>query len=104
MPERPEQRIIMVVFSLFFLCGIIYYKRKNEAEGKEKVLLWNVFEIIFLIFVLKELDMSYNGVIFLVVADMLTYVEDRKNKLIFYLLHFYVTWYAVTILLRCLFH
>ena len=50
MPERPEQRIIMVVFSLFFLCGIIYYKRKNEAEGKEKVLLWNVFEIIFLIF------------------------------------------------------
>lgn len=29
-------------------------------------------------FVLKELDMSYNGVIFLVVADMLTYVEDRK--------------------------
>ncbi len=61
MPERPEQRIIMVIFSLFFLCGIIYYKRKNEAEGKEKVLLWNVFEIIFLIFVLKELDMSYNG-------------------------------------------
>ena len=99
MPERPEQRIIMVVFSLFFLCGIIYYKRKNEAEGKEKVLLWNVFEIIFLIFVLKELDMSYNGVIFLVVADMLTYVEDRKNKL-----HFYVTWYAVTILSQCLFH
>lgn len=55
----------MIVFSLFFLCGIIYYKRKNEAEGKEKVLLWNVFEIIFLIFVLKELDMSYNGVFFL---------------------------------------
>ena len=22
MPERPEQRIIMVVFSLFFLCGM----------------------------------------------------------------------------------
>lgn len=88
MPERPEQRIIMVVFSLFFLCGIIYYKRKNEAEGKEKVLLWNVFEIIFLIFVLKELDMSYNGVIFLVVADMLTYVEDRKNKLIFLFIAF----------------
>ena len=88
MPERPEQRIIMVIFSLFFLCGIIYYKRKNEAEGKEKVLLWNVFEIIFLIFVLKELDMSYNGVIFLVVADMLTYVEDRKNKLIFLFIAF----------------
>lgn len=88
MPERPEQRIIMVVFSLLFLCGIIYYKRKNEAEGKEKVLLWNVFEIIFLVFVLKELDMSYNGVIFLVVADMLTYVEDRKNKLIFLFIAF----------------
>lgn len=88
MPERPEQRIIMIVFSLFFLFGIIYYKRKNEAEGKEKVLLWNVFEIIFLIFVLKELDMSYNGVIFLVVADMLTYVEDRKNKLIFLFIAF----------------
>ena len=29
MPERPEQRIIMVIFSLFFLCGIIYYKRKK---------------------------------------------------------------------------
>ena len=68
MPERPEQRIIMVIFSLFFLCGIIYYKRKNEAEGKEKVLLWNV--------------------IFLVVADMLTYVEDRKNKLIFLFIAF----------------
>ena len=53
MPERPEQKIIMVVFSLCFLCGIIYYKRRNEEEGKEKVLLWNVFEIIFLIFVLK---------------------------------------------------
>ena len=39
----------------------------------------------FVIFVLKELDMSYNGVIFLVVADMLTYVEDRKNKLIVFI-------------------
>ena len=82
MPERPEQKIIMVV------CGIIYYKRRNEEEGKEKVLLWNVFEIIFLIFVLKELDMTYNGVIFLIVADMLTYVEDRKNKLIFLFISF----------------
>ena len=88
MPERPEQKVIMVVFSLWFLCGIIYYKRRNEEEGKEKVLLWNVFEIIFLIFVLKELDMTYNGVIFLVVADMLTYVEDRKNKLIFLFISF----------------
>ena len=88
MPERPEQKIIMVVFSLCFLCGIIYYKRRNEEEGKEKVLLWNVFEIIFLIFVLKELDMTYNGVIFLIVADMLTYVEDRKNKLIFLFISF----------------
>lgn len=88
MPERPEQKIIMVVFSLFFLCGIIYYKRRNEEEGKEKVLLWNIFEIIFLIFVLKELDMTYNGVIFLIVADMLTYVEDRKNKLIFLFISF----------------
>lgn len=88
MPERPEQKIIMVVFSLCFLCRIIYYKRRNEEEGKEKVLLWNVFEIIFLIFVLKELDMTYNGVIFLIVADMLTYVEDRKNKLIFLFISF----------------
>lgn len=88
MPERPEQKIIMVVFSLCFFCGIIYYKRRNEEEGKEKVLLWNVFEIIFLIFVLKELDMTYNGVIFLIVADMLTYVEDRKNKLIFLFISF----------------
>lgn len=88
MPERPEQKIIMVVFSLCFLCGIIYYKRRNEEEGKEKVLLWNVFEIIFLIFVLKELDMTYNGVIFLIVADMLTYAEDRKNKLIFLFISF----------------
>lgn len=88
MPERPEQKIIMVVFLLCFLCGIIYYKRRNEEEGKEKVLLWNVFEIIFLIFVLKELDMTYNGVIFLIVADMLTYVEDRKNKLIFLFISF----------------
>lgn len=87
MPERPEQRIIMVVFSLFFYVGL-FITRENEAEGKEKVLLWNVFEIIFLIFVLKELDMSYNGVIFLVVADMLTYVEDRKNKLIFLFIAF----------------
>lgn len=71
-----------------FLCGIIYYKRRNEEEGKEKVLLWNIFEIIFLIFVLKELDMTYNGVIFLIVADMLTYVEDRKNKLIFLFISF----------------
>ena len=88
MPERPEQKIIMVGFSLCFLCGIIYYKRRNEEEGKEKVLLWNIFEIIFLIFVLKELDMTYNGVIFLIVADMLTYVEDRKNKLIFLFISF----------------
>ena len=88
MPERPEQRMVMLVFSLSFLCGIIYYKRRNEEEGKEKVLLWNVFEIVFLIFVLKELDMIYNGLIFLVVADMLTYVEDRKNKLIFLFISF----------------
>ena len=32
--------------------------------------------------------MTYNGVIFLIVADMLTYVEDRKNKLIFLFISF----------------
>lgn len=88
MPERPEQKNYHGRILIMFLCGIIYYKRRNEEEGKEKVLLWNVFEIIFLIFVLKELDMTYNGVIFLIVADMLTYVEDRKNKLIFLFISF----------------
>ena len=37
MPERPEQRIIMVIFSLFFLCGIIYYKRQREGFTVECV-------------------------------------------------------------------
>lgn len=35
MPERPEQRIIMVVFSLFFY-GIIYYKRKMRPRAKRR--------------------------------------------------------------------
>ncbi len=88
MPEQPIQRIFMTIFSFSFLCGIIYYKKKNEKEGKEKTFLWNIFEIIFLVFVLKELDMSYNGIIFLVVADLLTYVEEQKNRLIFLVIAF----------------
>lgn len=36
MPERPEQKIIMVVFSLCFLCGIIYYKRRKKKKEKRK--------------------------------------------------------------------
>lgn len=42
MPERPEQRIIMVIFSLFFLCGdYLLQEKKMRPRANEKVLLWN---------------------------------------------------------------
>ena len=63
MPERPEQKIIMVVFSLCFLCGIIYYKRRNEEEGKEKdsVKVGESFENDGLKVTAKKAEFGYDG-------------------------------------------
>lgn len=88
MPQRPAVRILLAFFSFFALLAVIYYKRQRARERAEVTLLWNAAEILFLVVLLRELDMSYNGIIFLVVADMLSYMEDLQDKLLFLFIAF----------------
>ncbi len=80
MPLRPEIRIVLVTGCLALICFIIYGK-KSVPKEKGFVVVWFNFLEIFICFLLTyELDMAYNGLIFFVVADLLTNAMYRRYR------------------------
>lgn len=86
MPEKPILRLLIVLGCYFLICVSIYIKANASGDSQfvEKTgwrVFLNVFEIILVILLMAKMDMAYNGIIFFVVAEMLTYVEKYWNRL-----------------------
>ena len=86
MPTKPGIRILIVMGCYLLICLSIYIKTNVSGDvqfGKknEWLIFMNVLEIIFVMVLMAEMDMAYNGIIFFVVAEMLTHVEKYWSRL-----------------------
>ena len=85
-PEKPVIRLVIVLSCYLLICLSISLKsnllRNTQLEQKNGWLVFlNAFEIILVILLMGKMDMAYNGIIFFVVAEMLTYVEKYWSRL-----------------------
>lgn len=89
-PFSPSIRIFLVIgcYILIIFCMLLKYEfYKKEDDG----FFWLSYYEIFLVAGLSWLlEMSYNGVIFLIVAEFLYYMGNRKNWIGFMILSFVI--------------
>lgn len=88
LPERPEIRMVAAIGCYILICLAIWVKRQEHVKHTPLFTALNIFEIILVVLLMEKIDMSYNGVIFFVFAEFLSYVKESWNRLILLLLAF----------------
>ena len=86
MPEKPMVRMVLVLCCYLLICLSIYLKSGMAGDSRYDqkngwLVALNVLEIILVVVLMAEMDMAYNGIIFFVVAEMLTHVEKYWSRL-----------------------
>lgn len=87
-PLPPALRVLFVVscYALIILCILT----KRQYAGKsDRIFFWiSFYEICLVIELMLILDMSYTGIVFLVVSEFLSYMGNHKDWTIFLLVTF----------------
>ncbi len=82
-PMEYPTRCIMVFGTFFVLLYCIFIKnQKVKIERKYYVFLY-IVEITAAIIIMLGMDMAYNGIVFLVVAEIIYDIEEEWNRIIF---------------------
>lgn len=85
-PASPWERMIVVAGVCLIMFCCIYLKRQNIYQKTRDMIIVNVIEIITAVSMMFAVDMNYSGVVFFVVAEMLVYVREEWNKILFLIL------------------
>lgn len=88
MPERPLVRLVIVLGCCICIGVTICLKRDERIQGTLWFFVFNVLEIALVILLMEKLDMSYNGIIFFIFAEILFYIEKSWNRLAVLILAF----------------
>ena len=82
-PISPAIRIYIVFVCYFLICACIFLKNRYQDPSPNGFILLNIYEILLVMVLLVSLDLSYNGIIFFIVAELLQYAGSRKNWIFF---------------------
>ncbi len=89
-PIAPEIRIYLSIAVYVLICMTIFIK-KSSYDITDRAFVWlNIYEIILVTMLMLLLDMCYNGIIFLVMAEYLSYVGIRRRGLGFMVASFFI--------------
>ena len=83
LPMKPNLTVIISIITYIVLLIIMQLKEKQERKRLGIIILFSTMELALCSVVLYALNMSYNGIILVVIADIIYHVKDRNNKLIF---------------------
>ena len=83
LPMKPNLTVIISIITYIVLLIIMQLKEKQERKRLGVIILFSTMELALCSVVLYALNMSYNGIILVVIADIIYHVKDRNNKLIF---------------------
>ena len=82
LPMEPLEASITVFIAFFLLLLIIEIRRKETKYTFISVSIYGM-EIFLCLLIIKCLYVSYNGIILLVVADIVTSIRDKHNRVLF---------------------
>ena len=82
LPQEPIAATVMIFISFFLLIYIIEIRRKQRRKQQVSVVLYGAEIILFLI-IIKFLYVNYNGIILLVIADIVTDIKDKHTRGLF---------------------
>ncbi len=82
LPQEPIAATVMIFISFFLLLYIIEIRRKQRRKQQLSVVLYGA-EIILCLIIIKFLYVNYNGIILLVIADIVTDIKDKHTRGLF---------------------
>lgn len=82
LPTEPIGSTILVFIAFFLLLYIIEVRKKQRNKQKISIVLYAA-EILLCLIIIKFLYANYNGVILLVIADIVTDIKDKHTRTIF---------------------
>lgn len=82
LPQEPIAATVMIFISFFLLLYIIEIRRKQRRNQQVSVVLYGA-EIILCLIIIKFLYVNYNGIILLVIADIVTDIKDKHTRGLF---------------------
>lgn len=82
LPQEPIAATVMIFISFFLLLYIIEIRRKQRRKQQVSVVLYGA-EIILCLIIIKFLYVNYNGIILLVIADIVTDIKDKHTRGLF---------------------
>ncbi len=89
-PIAPEIRIYLSIGIYLLICASIYIK-KTSYDMNDKAFIWfSIYEIVLVTILMLVLDMCYNGIIFLLMAEYLSYAGIRNRGLGFLFTSFFI--------------
>lgn len=82
LPTEPIGSTILVFIAFFLLLYIIEVRKKQRSKQKISIVLYAA-EILLCLIIIKFLYANYNGVILLVIADIVTDIKDKHTRTMF---------------------
>lgn len=82
LPTEPIGSMILVFISFFLLLYIIEIRKKQRKKQKISIILYAA-EILLCLVIIKFLYVNYNGIILLVIADIVTDIRDKHTRAAF---------------------
>lgn len=82
LPSEPVGSAVIIFIAFFLLIYIIEIRGKKGKAVKLSVFLYGV-ELLLCLLIMKFLYVSYNGILLLVVADIVTAIRDKHNRFLF---------------------
>ncbi|MCD2347058.1 sensor histidine kinase [Clostridium guangxiense] len=86
-PWKPQNITIVSIGSYIILISLVTVKKKCVNSLKKwKIAVLLLCEIFLSIVIMTALNMSYNGIMLFIIADLVTNTKDKSNKIIFLVL------------------
>ena len=82
MPMEPLGAIIIMFVAFFLLLYIIEIRGEKSGKAKLSIVAYGI-ELLLCLLIIKLLYVSYNGILLLVVADIVTAIRDKHNRFLF---------------------
>ena len=82
LPNEPVTSTVLIFIAFFLFLGIIEIRRKRQQVS---VILYAA-EILLCLIIIKFVYVNYNGIILLVIADIVTDIIDKHTRGIFFVI------------------
>lgn len=83
LPSNPASNTAKGLGGIILLCFIMVLRNSFFEEKQIVIAASFAIELIVCFFIMASLNMSYNGIVLLVIVDIVTHINGNRNKVIF---------------------